>query len=201
MAVFQPNILNPTPPWCHGNSQIRSEGRECLRCPHQSTCNDKIRGATPLNTTYTPPFQPYTAPQPYAASQAPPRPAGTAPPYQSPPYQSPPWQAPNYYQPPVGYQHPNYQQQYQQVQYQQPQYGQQYWQAQQPYPQPPKYGFGWLNDPLYYMIDGAPTPLRPQMDGESFWEAFFKAAFLKAMEALAKMLLLLIRQAVLAPKA
>jgi hypothetical protein len=84
----------------------------------------------------------------------------------------------------------------------QPQTSQYYQQQNIPpgYPPPVRYGdYGWMQDPLHYAMAGAPTPMRPQMPGESFAERTMKNAGLAMAEALLMQGVLAVRQLVLAP--
>ena len=62
--------------------------------------------------------------------------------------------------------------------------------------QPP---YGWLQDPLYYSMAATPPPVRPQMQGEAFWERIMKNAGLAMVEALFGQCFLAVRQLILPP--
>lgn len=69
------------------------------------------------------------------------------------------------------------------------------------YPPPSNYGdYGWLNDPLHNVMASVPTPMRPQMQGESFIERAAKNTGLAMAEAFFMQAVLAVRQLVLAPK-
>lgn len=69
------------------------------------------------------------------------------------------------------------------------------------YPPQVQYGeYGWMTDPLHVALASVPTPMRPQMPGESFIERAGKNAALAMAEALFMQGVLSIRQLVLAPK-
>lgn len=69
-----------------------------------------------------------------------------------------------------------------------------------PHPAPTGYGFGWMQDPLYYQMAANPPPVRPQFEGEQFMERLGKNVGLAMAEALLMQLFLGIRQVVLTPK-
>lgn len=70
------------------------------------------------------------------------------------------------------------------------------------YPTPARYGeYGWLQDTLHYTMASSPTPMRPQMPGESFGERAMKNAGLAMAEAFFMQAVLAVRQLVLAPNA
>jgi hypothetical protein len=56
------------------------------------------------------------------------------------------------------------------------------------------YGYGWTPDPLYYSIHAAPPPLRPQFQGETFFERVVKNAALGMMESFFKEMFMAVRQ-------
>jgi hypothetical protein len=60
--------------------------------------------------------------------------------------------------------------------------------------------YGWLHDPLYYTMAATPPPVRPQLQGESFWERVAKNAALSMGEAFFGQCFLAVRQLVLPPK-
>ena len=68
------------------------------------------------------------------------------------------------------------------------------------HPLPPQqYGYGWIQDPMYYALTSAPPPVRPQMGDESFFDRVVKNAGLAMLESLFGQCLLAVRQMVLPP--
>ena len=73
--------------------------------------------------------------------------------------------------------------------------------AQRPTHQIPmqQYGYGWIQDPLYYALTSAPPPMRPQMGDESFFDRVVKNTGLAMLESFFGQCLLAVRQMVLPP--
>jgi len=62
-----------------------------------------------------------------------------------------------------------------------------------------QYGYGWIQDPLYYTLTSAPPPVRPQMGDETFFDRVVKNTGLAMMESFFGQCLLAVRQMVLPP--
>jgi hypothetical protein len=62
-----------------------------------------------------------------------------------------------------------------------------------------QYGYGWIQDPLYYAISASPPPIRVQMGDESFFDRMVKNAGLAMVESFFGQCLLAVRQMVLPP--
>jgi hypothetical protein len=69
----------------------------------------------------------------------------------------------------------------------------------QAFPSPSQYGYGWLHDPLYYTAVASPPPMRPQLDGESFFERMMKNVGLAMLESFFLQSFLAVRQLVIPP--
>lgn len=69
----------------------------------------------------------------------------------------------------------------------------------QAFPAPQQYGYGWLHDPLYYTAVASPPPMRPQMQGEHFFERMMKNVGLAMLESFFLQSFLAVRQLVLPP--
>jgi hypothetical protein len=70
------------------------------------------------------------------------------------------------------------------------------------YPQPTQqYGYGWIQDPLYYALSSAPPPMRPQMGDETFFDRVVKNTGLAMLESFFGQCLIAVRQMVLPPTA
>ena len=68
------------------------------------------------------------------------------------------------------------------------------------YPVPQQqYGYGWIQDPLYYTLTSAPPPMRPQMGDESFFDRTVKNVGLAMLESFFGQCLIAVRQMVLPP--
>lgn len=68
------------------------------------------------------------------------------------------------------------------------------------YPPTERYQYGWLTDPLYYTMCASPPPMRPQLQGENFWERIVKNMVLSAGESMFMHAFLAMRQLVLPPE-
>lgn len=64
----------------------------------------------------------------------------------------------------------------------------------------PAYGYGWVNDQLFYSIHTSPPVYRTQLPGETFVERAAKNVALSVFESLLGSLLLAARQIIWAPK-
>jgi len=62
-----------------------------------------------------------------------------------------------------------------------------------------QYGYGWIQDPMYYALTSAPPPMRPQMGDESFFDRVVKNTGLAMLESFFGQCLLAVRQMVLPP--
>lgn len=173
------NTRSLAPP-CFGKS-YDNDNRECRGCSFQTSCRDEViktrNSMAPTTTDYYRQFG-YGG-----ASIAPLRaPVAPAPQAMSSAAAPPPY---------IGFGRPSMQPPAQQYSQQLP----------PGYPPPPRYGdYGWLQDPLHYMMASAPTPMRPQMPGESFAERALKNAGLSMAEAFFMQAVMSVRQLVLAPK-
>jgi len=68
------------------------------------------------------------------------------------------------------------------------------------HPVPPQqYGYGWIQDPMYYALTSAPPPMRPQMGDETFFGRVVKNTGLAMLESFFGQCLLAVRQMVLPP--
>ena len=165
-------------------SKSHDEGsRECRGCGFQASCKDEI---IRMNQSRAP-----TAPTPQ---------------YYQPQYQQPfqPYAVPQ----PVQVLYPAAQQQQSAV----PQFrglAPTVQQASQPMPMVQKsvypmasqqYGYGWIQDPLYYALTSAPPPMRPQMGDESFFDRVVKNTGLAMLESFFGQCLIAVRQMVLPPQ-
>jgi hypothetical protein len=56
-----------------------------------------------------------------------------------------------------------------------------------------------MQDPLYYTIHAAPPPMRPQLQGEGFFDRVVKNAALSMMESFFASMFLAVRQMIWAP--
>ena len=157
--------------------------RECRGCGFQTSCKEEIirtsthrevpAPAPQFQHQYQPPFQPQF--QPYAV----PQPANII----YPPAPAVP-QFRGLQQAPVQ-QVPVQQQQQQQRSF---------------HPAPvQQYGYGWIQDPMYYALVSAPPPMRPQMEAESFFNRVAKKTGLAMLESFFGQCLLAVRQMVLPP--
>jgi hypothetical protein len=81
----------------------------------------------------------------------------------------------------------------------QPQQQQQQQPRWSPHPLPPGYNYGWYQDPMAIQIVSNPVPVRPQFEGESGAERFFKNVALGMAEAFFVQCILAVRQAVFPP--
>lgn len=61
------------------------------------------------------------------------------------------------------------------------------------------YGYGWIQDPLYYTLSSAPPPMRHQMGEETFFDRTVKNVGLAMLESFFGQCLLAVRQMVLPP--
>lgn len=155
--------------------------RECRGCGFQSSCKDEIvranaaRVAAQAVPQYVPPFQgfqPYAVPQPVQVL-TPIQQAQQAVPQFRGLSPVPPQVAPA----PVAAR-----------------------QQATVYPPPAQqYGYGWIQDPLYYALTSAPPPMRPQMGDESFFDRVVKNTGLAMLESFFGQCLLAVRQMVLPP--
>jgi hypothetical protein len=151
--------------------------RECRGCGFQTSCKEEIYRQTAARAAQPAPiFQPYAVPQ--TVQVMPPQPTYQAP--QQQPFRSmtvsPMAPLAPIHQP---------QQQPQRV-------------AVHPPPQQ-QYGYGWIQDPLYYTLTSAPPPVRPQMGDETFFDRVVKNTGLAMMESFFGQCLLAVRQMVLPP--
>lgn len=162
-------------PKCYG-SGYNADDRECRSCPYQGPCKDIVVRSK---------WQQQQQPQQQVPAFAAPFPQGTFQPVQV-----------RNFQPPTAFQ----------AQPAAPQ--QQRWGPvpQQPPPppqqqQPQRFGgvYGAVQDPLFGVLHGAPTPFRPQQPGEEFMERWAKNMFLAAFESMAKELVVGIRQMLWGP--
>lgn len=73
--------------------------------------------------------------------------------------------------------------------------------AARPIHPPPQnqYGYGWIQDPLYYTLTSAPPPMRPQMGDETFFDRTVKNVGLAMLESFFGQCLIAVRQMVLPP--
>ena len=150
--------------------------RECRGCGFQVSCKEETlrvranRQVTPVQQQYSPQYQPYAVPQPVTY----PAPQ-VVPQFRGLPLaQIPPQQVPQQVRPQT---------------------------VQQIHPPPPQqYGYGWIQDPMYYTLTSAPPPMRPQIETETFLNRVLKNAALAILEAFFGQCLLAIRQMVLPPK-
>lgn len=62
-----------------------------------------------------------------------------------------------------------------------------------------QYGYGWIQDPMYYALTSAPPPMRPQMGDETFFGRVVKNTGLAMLESFFGQCLLAVRQMVLPP--
>jgi hypothetical protein len=200
--------LNQERPRCWGK-EYATDNRECRACSFNNSCRDQIirsninrpslyqqaQHTVPTNNTI--PHVPYRTAYP-AQTYATPQPVPTVPVQPAPTFTPPtiPLQQPTYQhvQPPPRYQPP--QPQPQQAQPAQPQQQQ----AQQPQPTQNSYPYGWLQDPLYWQISATPSPVRPQLPGETYFQRVSKNMVLALAEAFFAQGLLAMRQLVLPPK-
>lgn len=160
-----------TKPACWGKHFDETD-RVCRGCGFQSTCREEIIKNNVVNQQPQPFLPQRTMPaQPQFAQAAAPHQPFLAPPPPPPP--------PQYRAAPL----PIIQQ----------------YQGQPVFPPPIQYGYGWVNDPLYYSAHAAPPPMRPQFEGESFFERLAKNTGLALLESFFMSLFLATRQMVWPP--
>ena len=177
MAAYQYGV--PTAgvaqrPACWGNIAAHDPtSPACRGCGYQNSCRDDI---VRLNNQRSQQQQ-FQQPQYYS----------------TPAYQPPVQQVPVYQQPPV------YQPQSVSMSRPAPAAMAKPQQAAQIYPVPQNYGYGWIQDPMYYSMVAAPPPVRVQLQGENFVERVVKNAGLAMVESLFGQCFLAVRQLVLPP--
>lgn len=174
-------------------SKSHDEGsRECRGCSFQTSCKEEIirlnamrpmAAPAPQPQYYAPqyqpqyqqPFQPYAVPQPVQVIQPPPVQQSLVPQFKG--LTSAPATAPVLATPVMNAQ------------------------PMRPvHPVPPQqYGYGWIQDPMYYALTSAPPPMRPQMGDETFFGRVVKNTGLAMLESFFGQCLLAVRQMVLPP--
>ncbi len=179
--MYQPPVAAPVPmpftakPPCWGKS-FEESNRECRGCGFQASCKDQILKDNMFRQSgnYGQPTGGY---RPYAAPAPAPIPVPVA-----------PWQPPAQRFPlPVMHAAPA------------------------PVAQPPaamvnqnpaampKYGYGWVADPLFYALNTAPPLMRPQFPEEGFVERVVKNTVLSMLESFMREVYLAVRQMIWAP--
>lgn len=171
-------------PRCWSKS-FDDSSRECRNCSFQTSCKEEIirmnaaRQAAPQAPTpyYQPqPFQPYAVPQPVSVVYPSPQPQQVGVP-QFKGLSPVPAPQPVQVAPPINTRP-----------------------VTSVYPLPPQqYGYGWIQDPLYYTLASAPPPMRPQMGDESFFDRTVKNVGLAMLESFFGQCLIAVRQMVLPP--
>lgn len=161
-------------------SKEYSEGvRECRICSYQVSCKDEIIRANvarqPAPAQQQPQyFQPYAVPQPVQVMNNHVPQQSSVPTFRG--FQNPQTQlAPMQHQP---------QQIVNRNIYQQP---------------TNQFGYGWIQDPLYFTLTSAPPPMRPQMGDETFFDRVVKNTGLAMLESFFGQCLIAVRQMVLPP--
>lgn len=148
--------------------------RECRGCSYQTSCKEEIIRSNAMRPIAPPApqqqyYQPYAVPQPVQVVYPPAQQQQFVPQFRGLSVAPIPPQ-------------------------QQPQ------QVQRVHPVPTQqYGYGWIQDPLYYAIASAPPPMRPQMMDETFFGRVVKNTGLTMLEAFFGQCLIAVRQMVLPP--
>lgn len=164
-------------------SKSHDEGsRECRGCGFQASCKDEIirmnQSRAPLaapapqyyQPQYQQPFQPYAVPQPVQVVYPAAQQQSPVPQFRGLAPTAPPTLQPMPMQQKSVY----------------PMTSQQY-------------GYGWIQDPLYYALTSAPPPMRPQMGDETFFDRVVKNTGLAMLESFFGQCLIAVRQMVLPP--